>query len=1119
MKQMINPLSILVILTGVCLNAFLPGVADAQPCEQWAAKIVSVQGVVQVRKAGETQWLPVQLNETYCPGDMVRVNKNSRAAFVLTNETLLRLNQNTTITITGIQKEKQFFIDLLKGAAHFFSRFPRRLKVVTPFVNAAVEGTEFYVRVETEQTYLSIFEGRVTASNEVGSLMLNGGQSAVAPSGQAPAIQVVVRPREAVQWALYYPPIIDWQRDDFPGDESDWQGMVRKSIDFYWEGDVNRAFQALEKVPENISDPHFYLYRAALLLSVGRIDAANADIANALHLDDSNSYAFALQSIITMVQNKKEKALELATKAVKLESKSSAARVALSYAQQAHFDIHGALKSLEEAVKLNSINGLAWARLCELFLSVGYIDKATESAQKAVVLNPNLARTQTVLGFTYLKRIEIQDAKKAFNKAIQLDSTAPLPRLGLGLAMIRGGELKEGRAEIEIAVSLDPGNSLIRSYLGKAYYEEKRNRLAENQYEIAKKLDPLDPTPWFYDAIRKQTINRPVEALQAMQKSIALNDNRAVYRSRMLLDEDLAARSASLGRIYNDLGFQQMGLVEGWKSVNTDPANYSAHRLLSDLYATLPRHKIARVSELLQSQLLQPLNITPIQPQLAESNLFILEGAGPSDLSFNEFNPLFLRNRFALQANGVAGENDTLGNDLIQSTVWGKLSYSLGQFHYETDGFRENNDQEQDIYDVFAQLRLSPDTSIQGEYRHTDFERGDLLLLFDPDNFLSDLREEEDTDSIRFGLHHSFTPGSDLIASLSYRSADFEQPDIVEVDEDGYLAEVQHLFQGEQFKLTSGIGYFDADRKDKEIVDPPDPPELIDTDIDHTNLYTYLLVHYPETITWTLGVSADFFDGGVLDLNREKVNPKFGLTWNLLPGTTLRAAAFRTFKRSLLADQTLEPTQVAGFNQFFEDPEGAEVWRYGIGIDQKLSANLYAGAEYSKRDLDVTGLIFDLDSRSMRVDEGNLDEELGRVYVYWTPLSWLALNAEYMFERFDRPRDFMGPEQISELETHRLSLGVSSFHPSGFSATVRPSYTYQDGDFGIGDPFGTTVSDDDHFWVVDAAVSYRLPKRWGILSIEAKNVFDNDFKFQDTDPANPRISQERLILGKCTLSF
>ena len=50
-------------------------------------------------------------------------------------------------------------------------------------------------------------------------------------------------------------------------------------------------------------------------------------------------------------------------------------------------------------------------------------------------------------------------------------------------------------------------------------------------------------------------------------------------------------------------------------------------------------------------------------------------------------------------------------------------------------------------------------------------------------------------------------------------------------------------------------------------------------------------------------------------------NPKFGIIWNPFPGTTVRAAAFRVLKRTLITDQTLEPTQVAGFNQFFDDNE------------------------------------------------------------------------------------------------------------------------------------------------------------------------------------------------------
>jgi hypothetical protein len=66
--------------------------------------------------------------------------------------------------------------------------------VATPFVNGTVEGTEFLVRVAKEQTFLSVFEGKVTASNEAGSLLLASGQSAVALKGQAPALTLSSAP-------------------------------------------------------------------------------------------------------------------------------------------------------------------------------------------------------------------------------------------------------------------------------------------------------------------------------------------------------------------------------------------------------------------------------------------------------------------------------------------------------------------------------------------------------------------------------------------------------------------------------------------------------------------------------------------------------------------------------------------------------------------------------------------------------------------------------------------------------------------------------------------------------------------------------------------------------------
>jgi tetratricopeptide (TPR) repeat protein len=611
---------------------------------------------------GETQWQPTKLNDTYCPGDMIRVQERSRADVALMNQSVLRLNENTIITLEGVKEERTSLVNLLKGAGHFFSRGPRSLEVRTPFTVAGVRGTEFLISVTVNQTFLSIFEGTVRVANEAGDLTLISGQSAVAEAGQAPVLRVVARPRDAVQWALYYPPVLYVRADEFPAGPG-WQGMMRPSIESYLRGDLQRAFSSIANVLEDIRDPRFFAYRASLLLAVGRVDEADVDIQRTLSLDPNDSNAYALQTIIAVVQNDKDKALQVAQGAVGRAPDSATAQIALSYAQQARFDLEGARASLEKAVKLAPNNALAWARLAELQSSFGNLKKALKAAQKAVALEPDLARTQTVLGFAYLTQVKTKQAKDTFAKAVALDQADPLPRLGLGLAKIREGHLDEGSRDLEVAASLDPNNALIRSYLGKAYYEEKRTGLDEREYAVAKELDPKDPTPWFYDAITKQTTNRPVDALHDLQQAIELNDNRAVYRSRLLLDADLAARSASLGRIYSDLGFQQLALVEGWKSANTDPSNFSAHRFLADSYSVLPRHEIARVSELLQSQLLQPINITPIQPRLAESNLFLISAGGPGALSFNEFNPIFNRDQLALQVSGLLGENSTYAGE------------------------------------------------------------------------------------------------------------------------------------------------------------------------------------------------------------------------------------------------------------------------------------------------------------------------------------------------------------------------------------------------------------------------------------------------------------------------
>jgi len=1111
-----------------------PGAKACDPAPAWAA---SVQGTVEVKRVAQAQWEPVRLNDRFCAGDSVRVQERSRADIALLNQSVLRLNANSAITIEEPKEKRTGVVDLLRGVTHILSRGPNSLEVKTPFTLAGVRGTEFLIAVEGDRTDISVFEGTVVAQNTAGSVILTDGQSVVAAAGKAPAVVTIVRPRDAVQWALYYPPVLYLPPDAFAA-ETGWQRNARESIGWYAKGDITRAFEAIQSVPADGPDARFFAYRAHLLLTVGRVDEARADLGRALKLSPNNAEALALQSVIDLVVGERDKALADAQSAVQANPQSAAARIALSYAQQARFDLPGAKASVDKAVELDPRNALAWARLAELQSAFGELDKVQESARKAAELAPELSRTQTVLGFAHLTRIETGPARQAFDKAIGLDSSDPLPRLGLGLAKIREGMLGEGARDLEIAASLDPNNAIVRSYLGKAYYEEKLEDRAGREYGVAKTLDPNDPTPWFYDAILKQTTNRPVEALRDMEKAIELNDNRAVYRSELLLDSDNAARSASLARIYTDLGFQELALVEGWKSVNTDPTNFSAHRFLADSYSARPRHQIARVSELLQSQLLQPVNLTPLQPQLAESNLFLINSQGPGTASFLEFNPLFTRDGFTAQLGAMGGEHDTWAGDAIVAGLIGKGAFSVGYSGFRTDGFRINNDQDDQMVSAFGQYDFSPQASVQAEYRYRKTEIGDLQQKFLPDSVLAGLRNTQELNTFRLGGRYSFSPASIVIASAQYQDAKFstvfDEPGFytaLDIPQDALGLEAQYLYRSDRFNFRGGVGYFDISGEINatnryELPPPPDGPGTIeqqsttDTDIRHVNVYGYFDLRLVRNVTITLGASYDGLSGDIPGgEDKKQFNPKFGVTWNPLPATTVRGAAFKTLKRTLVTNQTLEPTEIAGFNQFYDDGNLTEATVYGLAIDQKFGHDLFGGIEIGKRDLTVPYLdSFSDPTQPPQWKQVDWEESLGRAYLFWTPHPWWALRVEYMLERFDRDEGFTAG--VKELDTQRIPLGVRFFHPSGLMAGLTATYWYQKGQFEQFTPAGSTfIPGSDKFWVVDAAIAYRLPKRYGFVTVGATNLFDTQFQSYDIDPANSTVQPKRMLFARLTVAL
>ncbi len=1057
----------------------LPNI-PAQACEGWLVRLASVRGVVEVQLAASTDWRPATPGEAFCDDVSVRVGEGGSAALELANDTLLRLSGLSAASIRQHPNAPTPTVRIERGRGHFLSRTRQRFDASTPYLNAAIDGTEFLLVAAPQADELIVFDGQVSAD---GQAVAAGKSLRVTPGGTG-ELRLAVRSREGLDWALYYPPLAT----------SPALGEAQARLA---AGDAPAATQLAE-------------------LAAGRAGPAE------------RAQARALQTVIAIAQGDTAAADRFSAEAVTLAGDHPNPWLARSYAQQALFDLPGARRSAALAAKLAPGDGLPNLRLAELELATGNHRAARRLAQAAVG-GPQAALALRTLGFADLVADDAASAQGGFEKAAVLDPLDPLSRLGLGLALIRQDQLAAGRRQMEIAVSLDPGQSLLRSYLAKAYLSEQRDHPAQAELGRAKALDPADPTPWFYEALGLLADNRPVEALASLEESVKRNDNRAVYRSKLQLDEDLAARQAGAGRVYEALGFSQLARRRGAESLAVDPTDFSAHRLLADSYLGVPDHETGRLSELLQAQLWQPHSVLPLQPQARAEDLAIRQGAVSLQSGLNEYTPLFVRDGVTALASAVGGGDGLFSDDLMATVLAGPLSISAAQFHYKTDGFRDNADQKIDLYDLFAHWRVTPDTSVQMELRRSQQERGDVVLYPFDDVVSPTLRQFEDSDTYRFGLRHDWQPGNSTLLSVQRQTVrggqdfeidlppEFELPPLLVKARDRarpWLAEGQQVVQGSTGTLLVGAGYY---RENGTLdIDDGFSSLALERRARQKNAYAYGYFDGPASTRWTLGLAVD--DVTADTVNRSRLSPKLGVTWSPDGRTTLRAAALRTVKRELIGKGTIEPVQVAGFVQFFDDAIGTRADRYALGLDRRLRRDLNLGLEVSWRELKTPYLDL-LSGPQISADS----QQLHRAYAYWTPAPRWALRAEYRYQRAvyadEAPRGVeSGTWAIFKLRTHSLPLGVRYTHPVGWLADVSTTGYRQAGDFLVATR-GEHRHAQDSFWLSDARIAYRLPRHGGVLSLGVLNLFDAKVRFQDTDPQNPQIYPDRLLYGSVSLTF
>lgn len=1104
-------------------------------CATPLARVVAAQGMVSYRPA-KLEWQAVSADQALCLDDAVRVGANSRAALRLSNGSSVPLDQNTEVILRGWDSSgSTLLVELRSGNMSVAIGKGAPLQIITPHGRIDTTGGEFALRVTPQQAALSVAQGKVQVNNPEGSLQLQGDETAYFSQTSAPKRDFTVKSTDMVQWTAQSPLFLANGAGASAAPLA-WAEAAR----LYEKGRSVEALIELDAVPAAARNADYYVFRANIMLLAGRTDEARSNVGKALELSPQSAAAWAMQAMVDLSRNQSKASLVAAERAVALDANAASAQFALSYAAQACRQPQVALSAAARAVELAPQSALAATRLAELELAAGDSAAADRAAARAEQLDPNLADTKTIRGFIYLSAKQIDAARGAFLSAIQINATDPKSRFGLGLARIYAGQLQAGREDLELAVSLDTENPILRTYLGRAYEAEGRQRDAQDQYARAKQLDPRDPTAYFFEGLLLAESNQPVSASAQMQQALQRNENRSVYRGQALLAEDQAVRVANETALDRVLGFDDNARLKASEALSRSPESAVLHRALGDAMATLPRSQPTRESEYLQATLRQPLGTLPVPLFVAESARSsatmtpqhgFFQAVGAAQTGYNEFGAVFNPAQWRAQAEVLVAGQNTVADQAYGAGVAGPLGFTLSQLHFKTDGFTEFDRLNNAIWRGTLQLDLPTNTRLYAERWHFDSLRRDIVSPGEPFYF-SPYETDEQRTRTRFGLYQRLGEAQEILALFSRDSmrqnvmwlptafnGQTEPTFNNRLMQQTLSREVQYTFHVPLMSLILGTA-------DAFLTNSNEDTSTITSDQARTRTY-YAYLHFTPLPEFQLetGVSRDRQEGAS-DFIQGSSNPKLGLRWKVFPDATLRLAAFNVVNRALASSATLEPTQVAGFNQFYSDGAGFGIRskNRGVGWDQQLTPNLSYGIERQRRLLDVrsSGEYTQFQERTTRayLNLAVPPEFTQSIFPNWeTGISIVYDTQDY---RRNDPV-FTGAEQIQQYTPRHLRFAINLARNDGLGFNLALTRVRTYGEYApVYDQFfvPTAVGFGDQFWMADAALSYRLPKNIGQFVLGVMNLTNKrNFQYLEMDPFNPRFAPERYVYSKFLIAF
>jgi tetratricopeptide (TPR) repeat protein len=702
----------------------------------WAQgySLQSIKGRVERQVGGQGAWKAVtRSGQVASTGDRLRTGPDGSVTIVTSSGQRVSMGPNTTVALKEPNQPSGWRVFAGKILATLTGG--KRLEVRAPGAVAAAEGTVFQVEVGDDGlTTLTVTEGTVDFSNDLGAVTVLASQQSTARPGSAPTRPVVIDPSGMVAWeASLQTLIVEPEYPQVGTDPDELQRLLNEREQALQAAPQSAAAHAaVAQVRLDLRQTEGALEQAEAGLALAPTDAAlNGLVGFALlqagHPTEAQERFTAAAAadttqarwqiglaLVAMGQRDVRPAEGLLRQAATLAPQDPVPHAYLAATGLRLGDLEAAKAAAAEATRLGPDNHLANGYAAYVRLAEGDAPGAVAAAEKAVAAAPKSAFAQEALGTARFFAGNPRAAGQALETSLALNPLSAGAHLTHAKLLAAEDDIASALDEAEVAVSLNPQSAPARSALGLLFLLNNDSQRAGREFSKALALDPSlseARTGWgavlakrgrFREALDEQKVALSLDTNSASAEnnlggvcaSLGQMDEATEHLNRAIeLQPEWGLPHANLAMVHLEQNQYPEALAEGEKAVKLGERSAFVHTVLARIYVRQGRTDRA------MAQLRQALAVDEDYPQarFQLAKLYLLQDRARDSVretlaAVNTDSSAMLETRrYARTEISAAGGN--YGTWHVEgrhsnASAGGKISYFASGMVDETTGWR-----------------------------------------------------------------------------------------------------------------------------------------------------------------------------------------------------------------------------------------------------------------------------------------------------------------------------------------------------------------------------------------------------------------------------------------------